>query len=73
MIEIKLSQEIEVINEDIHLWLPVEFAREIVKKALDSGVKSIEFTNLEESGTGEVVLHDSEIDQLLTCYLEIKE
>jgi len=73
MIEIKLSQEIEIIDGNIHLWLPVEFAREIVKKAMDIGVKSIEFTNLEESGTGEVVLYDSEIDQLLTCYVEIKE
>jgi len=73
MFEIKLSQEIEIIDENIHLWLPVEFARELVKKAMDSGVKSIEFINLEDPGTGEVVLYDSEIDQLLTCYLEIKE
>jgi len=73
MFEIKLSQEIEIIDENIHLWLPVEFARELVKKAMDSGVKSIEFINLEDPGTGEVVLYDSEIDQLLTCYVEIKE
>jgi len=39
---------------------------------MDSGVKSIEFINLEDPGTGEVVLYDSEIDQLLTCYVEIK-
>jgi len=73
MIEIKLSQEIEIIDGNIHLWLPVEFARKLVKKAMDIGVKSIEFINLEESGTGEVVLYDFEIDQLLTCYVEIKE
>jgi len=32
MFEIKLSQEIEIIDENIHLWLPVEFARELVKR-----------------------------------------
>lgn len=73
MIEIKLSQEIEVINEDIHLWLPVEFAKEVAKRALDAGIKSVEFINLEDPETGEVVLHDSEIDRVLSCYLEIKE
>lgn len=73
MIELKLSQEIEVINEDIHLWLPVEFAKEVVKRALDAGIKSVEFINLEDPETGEVVLHDSEIDRVLSCYLEIKE
>jgi len=40
---------------------------------MDIGVKSIEFINLEDPGIGEVVLYDSEIDQLLTCYVEIKE
>jgi len=37
MIEIKLSQEIEITDGNIHLWLPVEFARELVKKPWTSG------------------------------------
>lgn len=72
MVEIKLGQEIEVINEDVHLWLPVEFAREVVKRALDAEIKSIEFINLEDPETGEVVFHDSEVDRILICNLDLK-
>ncbi len=77
MVKVKIGTSIltpeEGENGETRLWLPVEFAREIVKVAIDRGLSSITFNNIVDPEVGEISMFDDEIDQVLEMDITIKK
>lgn len=76
MVKIDLGNSIVTPEEgeqgEITLWLPNEFAKEVVRTALDRNVTSIYYNNIEDPKVGIIRIFDEEIDKVLECELKIK-
>ena len=72
---IKLESDIlaDDVTDEIKIWLPVEFAREVVKAAMDKGVEAVGYVNIEEPNMAEVTFDEKEIDQVLECCVRIRK
>ena len=76
MVKLELGKEIVTPPEgdggEILLWLPNTFAKELVKAAIDRGVRSVAYNNIEKPTVGVVSLFDDEIDNIIECEIKIK-
>ena len=58
---------------EILLWLDNEFAKELTKAAIDKGVSSVAYNNIEDPEIGIVSIFDDEIDNVIECEIKIKK
>ena len=74
--KVKICESISTPEEgetgEITLWLPVEFARQVVITAINEGLESISYCNIEDPDIGVVSIMDDEIDEILEFNIRIK-